>query len=251
MRAMVFAAGLGTRLHPLTEELPKCLVPVGGRPMIEYGLLLLRHYGIREIIVNIHHLGEQIEDHLRNGERLGLDITYSREEVLLDTGGGLLGAKKFLERGTFVVINGDVLIDVHLDDVIRAHHEKDAMATLVLRKDTMADSYGPIETNARERIERFLGYERPHDPEHDGEKELLEKYMFTGVHIIEPRIFDYMEGVTGPFSITRLTYPRMLKKGEPLYGFRFGGGWQDLGTLERLEAADEALQKGRWKPHFL
>lgn len=251
MRAMVFAAGLGTRLHPLTKALPKCLVPVGGRPMIDYVLLLLRYYGIGEIIVNIHHLGGKIEDHLQNGKQLGLDITYSREEVLLDTGGGLLGAREFLERGTFVVINGDVLIDVHLDDVIRAHHEKDAMATLVLRKDEMADSYGPIETNAQERIERFLGHERPNDSQDDAEKDSLKKYMFTGVHVIEPRIFDYMEEVTGPFSITRLTYPRMLKEGEPLYGFRFEGEWQDLGTLERLEAADEALRKGRWKPHFL
>lgn len=246
MRAMVFAAGLGTRLRPLTAKLPKCLIPVGGRPMIDYVLLLLRRYGIREIIVNIHHHGEQVEAYLQNGERLGLVVTYSREEVLLDTGGGLLGARKFLEHGTFVVINSDVLIDVHLDEVVRAHREKDAVATLVLRKDKMADSYGPIETNAQGRIERFLGYEQPNDPKED-----LEKYMFTGVHVLEPRIFDYLAEAAGPFSITRLTYPRMLKAGEPLYGFRFEGGWQDLGTIERLHDTHEALQKGRWKPHFL
>lgn len=246
MRAMVFAAGLGTRLRPLTEKLPKCLVPVAGRPMIEYALLLLRRYGIREIIVNIHHLGDKIEEHLGNGEGLGLDIMYSREEVLLDTGGGLLGAKKFLEGGTFVVINGDVLIDVHLDRVIQAHQETEAAVTLILRRDEMADSYGPIETNLHGRIERFLGYEPPNAP-----KQHLEKYMFTGVHILEPKIFEYMERAAGPFSITRLTYPSMLEHGEPLYGFRFEGCWQDLGTTERLQAADEALQEGRWQPHFL
>lgn len=246
MRAMVFAAGLGTRLRPLTEKLPKCLVPVGERPMIEYALLLLRYYGIHEIIVNIHHLGDKIEEHLQSGAQLGLDITYSREKVLLDTGGGLLSAKEFLEGGTFVVINGDVLIDLHLDAVMRAHQEKAAAATLILRQDEMADSYGPIEINPQGRIERFLGYEPP-----KAQKQPLEKYMFTGVHILEPRIFDYMEGTGGPFSITKLTYPSMLKQGEPLYGFRFNGGWQDLGTMERLRATDEALHKGRWKPHFL
>src|ERR687896_2447880 len=110
MKAMVLAAGQGTRLRPLTDTQPKALVPVGGRPMIEYCLLLLRHYGIRDIVINLHHLGGQIESHLGNGAQLGLQITYSREPELLDTGGGLLKAKPFLQDGTFVLINTDVLI---------------------------------------------------------------------------------------------------------------------------------------------
>lgn len=241
---MVLAAGLGTRLRPLTARLPKCLVPVGGRPMIEYALLLLRHYGIHEIIVNIHHLGRQVEAHLEDGRHLGLEISYSREEVLLDTGGGLLGAKPFLERGTFVVINSDILIDLHLDALIAAHREKRALASLVLRKDASADAYGAIETDARGRIERFLAHERP-----GGSSAPLEKYMFTGVHVIEPEIFAYMEG-DEPFSITRVTYPRMLRCGEPLYGFRFEGTWQDLGTPERLKEAELRMRTG-WRPHYL
>src|SRR5262249_39911478 len=112
MKAMVLAAGQGTRLHPLTERTPKALVPVAGRPMIDYCLLLLKRYGIRDIIINLHHLGDQIESYLGDGKRWGLQITYSKEPELLDTGGGLLKAKPFLQEGTFIVINTDVLIDL-------------------------------------------------------------------------------------------------------------------------------------------
>ena len=117
MKAMLFAAGLGTRLRPLTDTLPKCLVPVNDRPMIDYPLMLLRHYGIREIVVNVHHHADRVEEYLGDGSRFGVDIAYSREPVLLDTGGGLLGAKRFLDQDTFVIVNSDVLIDLRLDEV--------------------------------------------------------------------------------------------------------------------------------------
>ncbi|MBI2180499.1 MAG: NTP transferase domain-containing protein [Deltaproteobacteria bacterium] len=119
MKAMVFAAGQGERLRPLTDKTPKALVPVAGRPMIEYPLLLLRHYGIQEVIINLYHLGEQIEAYLNDGAKLGLRIIYSKEQELLDTGGGLLKAKPFLQDGTFIVINTDVLIDLPLERIVR------------------------------------------------------------------------------------------------------------------------------------
>ena len=113
MKAMVLAAGQGTRLRPITDSQPKALVPLAGRPMIEYALLLLRHYGIGEIIINLHHFSEQIEDRLGDGQQLGLNIMYSKETELLDTGGGLLKAKAFLQDGSFIVINTDALIDLN------------------------------------------------------------------------------------------------------------------------------------------
>src|SRR5712691_5115903 len=139
MKAMVFAAGYGTRLRPLTDRLPKAMIPVAGRPMIEYPLRLLRHYGITEIIINLHHLGEKIEEHLEDGSKLGLRITYSRERELLDTGGGLLKARPFFQDGAFAIVNSDVIIDLRLQAAIDQHRKHRAAATLILRPDVQAD----------------------------------------------------------------------------------------------------------------
>ena len=245
MKAMLFAAGLGTRLRPLTDTLPKCLVPVNGRPMIDYPLLLLRHYAVREIVVNVHHHADQVEAYLGDGARFGVDVTYSREPVLRDTGGGLLGARSFLDQDTFVIINSDVLIDLRLDEVLRFHRERRATATLVLRRDPQAHAYGTIWTDAAGIIQRLLHHEAPGVP--SGK---MQQYMFTGVHVVEPRIFRYMDG-TAPFSITRATYPRMLAGAERLCGFPFRGAWQDLGTRERLRDTESVLREGKLRPHFL
>jgi NDP-sugar pyrophosphorylase family protein len=249
MKAMIFAAGYGTRLRPATDRLPKALTPVAGRPMIEYPLLLLRHYGIKEIIVNLHHLGEKIEAYLKDGEKLGLKISYSREQELLDTGGGLLQAKPFLRDGPFVVINSDVLIDLPLAEAIAAHRSTNATATLVLRQDAEADSYGAIQISADRRMQRFLSHERPGAAAAGP----LAKYMFTGVQVLDPKIFDFMaeEAASSPFGITRVTYPKMVREGAALYGFPFSGFWQDLGTPERIREAEEKLARGEAKLHYL
>ena len=155
MKAMVLAAGQGTRLHPLTERTPKALVAVSGRPMIEYSLLLLKRFDIRDIIINLHHLGSQIESYLGDGTKWGLHITYSQEPELLDTGGGLLKAKRFLDDGTFIVINTDVLIDLSLSELIAFHNQKRAAATLVLRPDPLADQYGSMEIDSDGRIQQI------------------------------------------------------------------------------------------------
>lgn len=249
MRAMIFAAGYGTRLRSATDQLPKALIPVAGRPMIEYPLLLLKHYGIEEIIVNLHHLGEKIEAYLRDGAKLGIKIRYSREQELLDTGGGLLQAKSFLSDGPFVVINSDVLIDLPLGEVIEAHRRTKATATLVLRQDADADRYGAIHTSLDRRVQRFLSHERPGI----GAAGPLAKYMFTGAQVLDPKIFDFMaaETLAQPFGITKVTYPKMVREGAAVYGFPFGGFWRDLGTPERVREAEEKLMRGEAKLHYV
>ncbi len=161
MKAMVLAAGQGTRLRPITDRMPKALVPVAGRPMIEFALLLLRRYGVRDIVINLHHFGTQIEDHLGDGQRFDVNISYSHETELLETGGGLLKAKAFLQDDTFIVINTDALIDVDLAAVLNDHRQNHAAATLVLRPDVDADRYGSIDIDADGRICRFLEHRFP------------------------------------------------------------------------------------------
>jgi mannose-1-phosphate guanylyltransferase len=247
MKGMIFAAGEGTRLRPLTDNFPKALVPVAGRPMIEYPLLLLRHYGITEIVINLHHLGEQIEDHLQDGRRLGLRITYSKEKELLGTGGGLLRAKPLLEDGTFVVVNADVMIDLPLDRVIDRHRQGSAAATLVLRPDADAGRYGAIEISPDGRVQKFLQHRAPSFADAGA----LKTFMFTGVQIVEPKIFDYMSEASPRFGTTTSTYPKMLARGEKLLGFPFDGFWQDLGTPARIKAAEKRLARGGAALHFL
>jgi mannose-1-phosphate guanylyltransferase len=248
MKAMVLAAGQGTRLRPTTDSTPKALVPVGGRPMIEYALLLLRRYGIKDIIINLHHFGEQIERRLGDGKPLGLKISYSREAQLLDTGGGLLKARSFLQDSAFLVINTDALVDLNLAAVIDFHFRMNAAATLVLRPDERADEYGSMDIDSSGRICRFLASEAPLEP-----AGATRKLMFTGVQVLEPKIFDYMEdhGTAQKFSTTKHTYPRMLIAGERLFGFLFNGFWQDLGTPERIREAELKMQNGQVRPHFL
>ena len=248
MKAMVIAAGQGQRLRPLTDRTPKAMVPVAGRPMIEYPLLLLRRYGIREIVINLHHLGEQIEAYLGDGAKLGLKISYSKETELLDTGGGLLRAKPFLQEGTFIVINADVLIDLPLAELIDFHRAKKAAATLALRPDEQADRYGSIDIDSQERIYRFLQAKRPVAPTGS-----TTKLMFTGVQVLEPKIFAYMpaNGGAEKFGTTRDTYPAMLLAEEKLFGFRFEGFWQDLGTPERITEAEDKLARKEAGLHYL
>jgi NDP-sugar pyrophosphorylase family protein len=248
MKAMVLAAGEGIRLRPRTEQLPKALVPVAGRPMIEYPLLLLRHHGIHDIIINLHHLGNKIETYLGNGNQLGLHITYSKEAERLDTGGGLLKAKPFLQDDTFIVINTDVLIDLPLGELITFHEKNAATATLVLRPDPMADQYGSLEIDGAGRIRRFLQTRITGEPWVS-----TTKLMFTGVQILEPGVFDYMDSTHDAqrFSTTRDTYPRMLLQRERLFGFHFDGFWQDLGTESRIQEAEQLLALGKATLHYI
>jgi NDP-sugar pyrophosphorylase family protein len=124
MRAMILAAGKGTRLLPLTEKLPKALVPVAGKPMIHYGLDLLARHGISEVMINLHHLGSLIEEALGDGSDFGLRISYSREDELLDTGGGIKRAASFFQRKRFLVMNCDFLARIDLHELLAWHRER-------------------------------------------------------------------------------------------------------------------------------
>ncbi len=243
MRAMILAAGFGTRLQPFTNTIPKALVPVAGRPLIEYGLLFLRSHGIEEVVINLHHLGEKIRTALGDGSMYGLRITYSPEDPLLETGGGIKNAQPFLDGDTFVVLNCDTIIDLDLNALVTRHRQTRAVATLVLRPDPEAARYGILEIDASGRIRRFLG--QPTEV-----SEPLSPYMFTGLQILEPRVFDFMPEVK-PFSTTREMYPQMLHAGEPLYGFIHTGPWMVVDDTTGLARATQAVIAGQVRLSYL
>lgn len=243
MRAMVLAAGLGTRLRPLTLDRPKPLVDVHGRPLIAYNLLLLRRYGIVDVIINLHHQGNALRTALGNGEAFGVRIVYSPEDPLLDTGGAIQNAASLLGDDDFLVLNGDTIIDLPLDALVAAHRARGAAATLVVRHDPEQQRYGLVEIDREDRMRRFLG--RPEEVDVP-----LVPYMFAGVHVLSSRVLAYMPAAGGAFSITRETYPAMLAAGEPLYGFPFGGFWRVIDTAADLARANAVLVAGTTL-HFL
>jgi NDP-sugar pyrophosphorylase family protein len=235
MRAMILAAGLGTRLRPLTDRVPKPLVSVAGRPVIEYALRLLSAAGLCDIVINVHHLAEQVRARLGDGSAYGVRIVYSVEDEILDTGGGIKKAEPLLADAPFVVVNGDSIMDAPVRELIERHHAARAIATLLLRPDPDAARYGLIGLDAAGRVRSFLGT----PPPPPGMP--LTTYMFAGMHVFDPRIFAHMPPAR-PFSITRETYPRLLAAGETVLGVPFGGPWLTVDTPANLAAADAALR---------
>jgi NDP-sugar pyrophosphorylase family protein len=241
--AMILAAGFGTRLRPLTHERPKALLSVGGRPMIEYPLRMLAAAGIGHVVVNVHHLGEQIPAALGDGSRFGVRLDYSREDPILDTGGALAHARPLLGNGPFFLVNCDALLDVDLRALWETHERHGALATLVVRRHPAAARYGAIDLDAEGRIRRFL--ERP-----ETVAEPLERRMFCGLHVISPTIFDWMPA-GGVFSITRDIYARAHAGGAVLHGFRYDAFWYDLGTPAALDEVEQALGSGTVRISYL
>lgn len=235
---MVLAAGLGTRLRPLTNDRPKALVEVGGRPLIAWNLELLARFGITDVVINLHWHGDALRRALGDGAAFGLRIQYSPEDPLLDTGGGVKHAQALLGDGEFVVMNSDTIVDLPLDRLIARHRSTGAAATLVLRRDPEQGRYGEIEIDGDDRIRRFLGT----PPSVDG---ALRAFMFAGVHVMSPRVFDFMPADGEIFSLTRATYPAMLAAGAPLHGFPFDGFWRVIDTPSDRDRAARDLMGTR------
>ena len=154
---MILAAGLGTRLRPLTNTIPKPLLPIAGTPLIVWNLLLLKRHGFHDVVINLHHLGPMIEQAVGNGSRYGLRIIYSREPAILGTGGGLKQAEPHFSGESVLVLNGDTLVELDLGALCTFHQQRDAVATLVLRKDPEAAGWGLVEMDSNNRIVRITG----------------------------------------------------------------------------------------------
>jgi mannose-1-phosphate guanylyltransferase len=235
-RAMVLAAGFGTRLAPLTNTTPKPLVPVADKPFLDHLLALLHAGGIREVVINLHHLGHLIEQHVGDGSRYGLSVRYSHEATILDTGGGIKQAEPLLRGEPFVVANGDSLLELPLAELVDFHRAKGGIATMALRPDPDAARYGLVEIDGDARIRRITG--RPEGVSSAG----LRGLMFPGTHVLEPAIFDHM-AAGDAFGIARTTYPALIAAGVPMYGYETTARWIAIDTPAGLAAADAELRR--------
>jgi len=236
-RAMVLAAGRGTRLAPLTDTTPKPLLPVAGRPFLEHILEFLRAGGIEEVVVNLHHLGRRISDHIGDGSRFGLVVRYSWEDPILDTGGGIKHAEPLLGGEPFVVANGDSLLEIRLRDLIAWHEARAGIATMAVRPDPEAARYGLVEVDRDGRIRRITG--RPPAVDAGGP---LREFMFPGLQILEPAIFGWMEPGKA-FGVARVTYPALLAADVPVHAWVTTARWVNIDTPASLARADAELRQ--------
>jgi NDP-sugar pyrophosphorylase family protein len=257
MKAMILAAGLGTRLRPLTEDRPKALVEVAGRTLLEIALSRLSAFGVRDVIVNAHHYADMIVDYLNANGNFGMRIEVSREQILLDTGGGLKNAAWFfLDSGEslqepFILHNVDVISTIDLGRMVRFHREHNALATLAVQdRETsrylLFDGHGLL---CGRRVGRAAKAEAANTE--DGQAELarppqeLQSLAFSGIHVISPHLFAKMRE-HGAFSIID-AYLHLAAEGEKIVAFRADEyAWRDLGRPESvMQAARELDSEGR------
>lgn len=227
---MILSAGYGTRLWPLTEDRTKPAIPILGKPLVGYVAEYLARYGCDEILVNLHHRPQSVRQALGDGSKFGVKLHYVEEPEILGTSGALDNARALLDGGTFVVVNGKLITDIDLNAALETHRRTNAIATLVLLPNTAREKFSVVET-AGGFLRGFGGMPAaqmsPDEPaEHDP------PLMFTGIQILEPRIFDYIP--RGVFShSTRDVYPQALANGERIAAHVAGGRWYELSTIQR------------------
>lgn len=243
MKAMVLAAGLGTRLRPLTNDRPKALVEVGGRTLLEITLRRLASFGIRDVIVNVHHFADMVVEYLRRNDNFGLRVEISHEDdLLLDTGGGLKKAAWFFLEGhaqePFLVHNVDVISTIDFARMLDFHRQNDALATLAVQQ---RETSRPLLFDERNRLcGRQVG---SHAPEIVRPASQATPLAFSGIHVISPALLG-MVNEQGAFSIIT-TYLRLAAAGNHISAFRADQYyWRDLGKPEHISQAAADIEQG-------
>lgn len=234
---MIFAAGKGTRLRPLTESMPKALVEVAGKPMLYWILHKLKQSGISSIIVNVHHFTEQILDYLAEQDYFGMEIAISHEEELLDTGGGLLKASWFFENGDdFLLHNVDVLSNIDFGNMLADHRSSGNIATLAVSKRTSSRYLLFDDQMLLCGRENYTTGERFLVPG----KGIFDRFAFSGIHIINPEIFGYFRS-TGTFSLMD-EYVSIAETGRIGAYIHDAGKWIDMGRPGDLQMAEQFIR---------
>jgi len=242
LKALILAAGYGTRLRPLTESIPKPLLPIGGHSLLVWNLLLLKQHGITEALINLHYRGDQIVEALGDGSRHGMRLAYSHEPLILGTGGGIKQGQPYFENRPFLVLNGDTLSDCDLTALIERHRTARALATLAVRKDSRALDWGAVMLGPDSRITQIKGEPPAAGPRGAaGRMDTTTAYMFAGAHILEPAVLEAIP--PGPGSIIDV-YIELLRQGQPLAAYPMSGYWSDIGTPERYAAAEQDVSHG-------
>lgn len=237
MKALIMAAGYGTRLEPLTLAVPKPMVPVVNKPTMQHNLELLKKYGIKDIVANIHYFPEQVENFFVDGTAFGVKLSYSYEEELLGTAGGVKRMARVIDniRDTFVVLSSDALTDINLNKLIAYHKKKKSLATVSLYPVEDPSQFGVVALDENERIGFFQ--EKPK------REEAVSNLVNAGIYVFEPEILDMIPD--GFFDFGKELFPRLISEKMPLYGYKMIEYWSDVGSLEQYRRTNIDAIQGR------
>ena len=235
MQAVILVGGQAVRLRPLTTNTPKAMVPVLNRPFLEYVIRNLARHGVNDIILAQHHLAGPIEEHLGDGSRFGVKITYVVEDSPRGTAGAFKNVEKHI-KGTFLGMNGDIFNDLDITAMVAFHRQQNATATIALTPVEDPTAYGLIETDNNGRVERFLEKPKP--------DEITTNMINAGTYVLEPEVLAQIPPDV-QVSIERETFPLLVSSGQPVYAFPSSGYWMDMGTPEKYLQLHRDLLAGR------
>ncbi len=233
---MILAAGVGSRLDPLTRNIPKPMVPIVNKPVMEHIVEMLARNGFKQIMVNLHYLGDQIENYFQDGKKWGVKIHYSKEDQLWGDAGSVKRCEDFFDQDTFVVVGGDDLADIDLTRMLRFHKERKALATIALSLVDVPSEYGIALLNDRGRITRFL--EKP-----KGEV-MFSNSANTGVYVFDRRVMELIPKAT-KYGFGNNLFPLLLEQKTRFYGYLTSSYWKDVGNLRQYQEAHRDALDGR------
>ena len=235
MKALFLAGGIGTRLKPLTDNLPKPMVPMMVKPLLERNMLKLKESGVDEIILSTCYKPQKFEEYFGNGSKFGLKIKYICEDIPLGTGGAIKNTESFFDE-TFIVFNSDILSDINISELIKFHKQKSAAVTIAVTQVENPSAYGVIEYNEECYAKSFT--EKPKG------SSIKSNYINAGIYIFEPDVLKEIP-LCRAVSVERETYPLLLQKGYLIAVYKSDAYWMDIGTLEKYIEAHKDILSGK------
>lgn len=247
MKAVILCAGLGERLRPLTNDIPKPMVPIAGKPVLEYLIMLCKKHNITEIAINTSYLPEKIKEYFGDGSKFGVKLVYSFEPTLLGASGALNNFRDFLKDEPFFVIYGDAVTNIALNELMKYHKEKKGIATLSLRKKPVSKKPGSLVfLNQNSEVIRLV--EKPSD---EIFKELCKTFYLSnsGIYVLDPSIFDFIP--SGFSDFMKDIFPTVLEKGRSIFGFMMDDFYfREIGKMEKYELAKGEIESGKINLHL-
>ncbi|MGD9680073.1 MAG: sugar phosphate nucleotidyltransferase [Candidatus Obscuribacterales bacterium] len=235
MKAMVLAAGVGSRLDPLTSNLPKPLVPVANVPVMEHIVRLLSKHGFTDIVANLHYLPDMLVNHFGDGSRFGVNLTFRLEEELSGDAGGVRACRDFFGKEPFMVMMGDLLTDADLSKIYHEHRTKKALATIAVKRVKEVEHFGIVVQNEQGFITGFQ--EKPE------RSEAKSNMASAGIYVLQPEVFKHMPE-TGTYGFGRQLFPMLVEKGLPVLGSEIETYWSDVGTISQYKESNFDVLKG-------